>query len=744
MMKAFRYLMVTVTALLAPLICFAASPGDVNLRLVEGDVQVKTEDTRDWVPAAPNMPLLEKDMIWVPEDGKAEVQLANGSIVRLGSETFFEVTSARQNGFGCYLGEGHAYINVRGLGGYDVVVSTPGGPFRGYNGAVYRVDVDRDGDVEASALSGNVYTESGTAEMRINVGERLVLARDGGGQMYRVTSSDPWERWNRQRDQELFDSAYATNGPSHLPDELKPYANDLNRNGRWVQTPEYGYAWTPTAGGGDAWAPYRVGRWVWIGGDYVWVSYEPWGWAPYHYGRWAHLRQIGWCWVPPPRGSVHWAPGYVAWVHRPKYVAWVPLAPRETYYGRGHHGPHSVNISDVNVNRTLGSNVNLYRNIHVRNAVTTIHHDQLARGKPMPMPAIGNPFLKEPRIMPAPIAKPDKGAMMAIVKEVPSRNLPPQRVRDIKVGDIGKQYPGYKNPMKSGQVRLMPGQEKPVTKGPGHDRSGEQGRNPINDRKPLEKIQAIPAKDARIMNDSHRVDEKPVPMPLADDKRSNAKTQNGSDEDMKSKKGVRGEEVKPVPMPAVVHEKLKPVTKMENGRPAEGQLLRKSPAGAPIPAREIPTKPAAVPRADPKVVYKGNRAPETPTTPVEMPQRVERPAGRNLGLSSQRPGMSDQVPVKGGQTSVNKEAHIGNGAGQKMKQGDVSAEQLKRGQVKPVEAKREPEDRPLTPANPSPNMKHRQESGKQEGGVREAHPNDGPKGGGARSGLIQGHPERPN
>jgi len=27
----------------------------------------------------------------------------------------------------------------------------------------------------------------------------------------------------------------------------------------------------------------------------------------------------------------------------------VPLAPREVYYGRGHHGPHSVNITNVNV-----------------------------------------------------------------------------------------------------------------------------------------------------------------------------------------------------------------------------------------------------------------------------------------------------------------------------------------------------------------------------------------------------------
>ena len=32
-------------------------------------------------------------------------------------------------------------------------------------------------------------------------------------------------------------------------------------------------------------------------------------------------------------------------------LAWVPLAARETYYGRGYYGPHSVNIINVNIGR---------------------------------------------------------------------------------------------------------------------------------------------------------------------------------------------------------------------------------------------------------------------------------------------------------------------------------------------------------------------------------------------------------
>jgi len=75
-------------------------------------------------------------------------------------------------------------------------------------------------------------------------------------------------------------------------------------------------------------------------------------------------------WVPPVRGAVYWGPGYVGWVSTPTYVAWVPLAPGETYYGHGYYGPHSVNVTKVNVNTVVVKNV--YKNVHVNNGVTVV------------------------------------------------------------------------------------------------------------------------------------------------------------------------------------------------------------------------------------------------------------------------------------------------------------------------------------------------------------------------------------
>ncbi|OPY71465.1 MAG: hypothetical protein A4E62_01248 [Syntrophorhabdus sp. PtaU1.Bin002] len=481
-MKGLKFLMTAI--LLMPLLAYGAGPGDVNLRFIKGDVQMKTEDTQDWVPAAINVPLFEKDMLWVPEDGKAELQLAGGSVVRLGGGTLMEVDSLNENGFECYLGEGHAYVNARGPKGYLVAVSTPGGPFRGYPQSVFRVDVDRDGNVEASALTGALYAKTDNDEMKINAGERLVSERNQGElKLIQLASSDSWERWNRGRDRELFGSGYGNRGSRYLPEELIPYSNDLDGNGRWVQTSEYGYVWTPTTIAENDWAPYRMGRWVWARGDYVWVSHERWGWAPYHYGRWAHIRPLGWCWVPPRHGSAYWSPGYVAWVHTPRYVAWTPLAPHETYYGRGNFGPNSVNITNVNVNKTVINNVNTYKNIYVQNGVTTIDHDSFIHGKQRRMHTNDNLFLKERKVMPAPAIQPGKAIVVPVIKNIPSAKLPPQKVRNVKPGELNRRYPVHRGPIKLAQPGpVLP--DTPPKKGPAQNRSGEPNKNRITSRSP--------------------------------------------------------------------------------------------------------------------------------------------------------------------------------------------------------------------------------------------------------------------
>src|SRR5439155_1303456 len=59
---------------------------------------------------------------------------------------------------------------------------------------------------------------------------------------------------------------------------------DLDDNGDWRDTPEYGAVWVPrrvVAG----WAPYRYGHWAWVEPwGWTWIDDAPWGFAPFHYG----------------------------------------------------------------------------------------------------------------------------------------------------------------------------------------------------------------------------------------------------------------------------------------------------------------------------------------------------------------------------------------------------------------------------------------------------------------------------
>ena len=87
--------------------------------------------------------------------------------------------------------------------------------------------------------------------------------------------------WSFQRDRE-FDQAVSR---QYVAEDMAG-TQDLDDNGEWQNTPDYGDVWIPTTVAPD-WAPYSVGHWAYIAPwGYTWVDAAPWGYAPFHYGRW--------------------------------------------------------------------------------------------------------------------------------------------------------------------------------------------------------------------------------------------------------------------------------------------------------------------------------------------------------------------------------------------------------------------------------------------------------------------------
>lgn len=365
---------------------FAADPDTLYVRYIEGGVELAEAGSSQWMGAVVNTPLIEGDTIRTTPTGRAELFLKDGSVVRIGKGSTMKIIAVEQNGVQFRLDRGMTYIGARGSKEVPIFFDTPSAALDITMPATLRVDAYDGGVSEISVYSGTVYAVQQKGKMPVKAGERIVLRDDGSAPVLAgLRGADEWQRWNEGRDRASLADYGTSESYAYLPEELRSYSSDLDANGQWVYTDEYSYVWVPTVITVSSWSPYRVGRWAWIRGSYVWIGYEPWGWAPYHYGRWAYHGRAGWCWVPPERGHVRWEPAHVAWVHSSKHVGWVPLAPGEAYDRSRAPVIHQTNIyntyNNVTIDRSVGTARSVYKNAIAANSVVTMERDRLLRQK---------------------------------------------------------------------------------------------------------------------------------------------------------------------------------------------------------------------------------------------------------------------------------------------------------------------------------------------------------------------------
>jgi hypothetical protein len=447
--KMFCWASIVGIFLLFPAVSDADLLGAIRVRLVAGDVQVRIAETGQWMPASVNMPLVEGDELWVPRGSLSAIQTNNGADVRLDGNTSVQILRVDRNSFQFYLPQGRVYVRSDDPTGSVLQFDTPDTSIRTFDASTFRIDIP-DGETDLLVFRGSATAENAGGTARVRAGSMLVLGSDNYAELSPLPPPDNWQEWNERQDRVALARG---RGYRYLPDELRVYSSDFDENGRWVYVSAYGFVWTPRVVVPGDWAPYRHGRWVWRGGDYVWIGYEPWGWAPYHYGRWSYVARIGWCWVPPSRGDVFWAPGYVGWVSRGNYVGWVPLAPGEVYYGHGNFGRHSVNVTNVNINRIRVTNV--YRNINFRNSITVVNRTTFVTGRPAVVNRnvvvnVRKDFQRRRNIVVGrPQIKPVEASYTPVVRQIPEAKRPPTRVRNIDVKKLRQSRPLVKEPDRS-------------------------------------------------------------------------------------------------------------------------------------------------------------------------------------------------------------------------------------------------------------------------------------------------------
>ena len=392
-MKHIVTVLIASLMLAAPLSAYADSSGDARTSLITGNVYLTAADTNNqWQSVSINMPVMQDDTYWIAQDARAEIQFYGSSYLRADEDTEFQVTSlgSTSNTATIDLQSGRLYVDYESSAqGSFFEVDTPLVSVDANQDAQFDISIDGNGIVEIAVTSGSVNADSESGSTTIEAGNMVSFSKSGIAEVSSYTPDDAWMQWNASRNYTVAQNSVSA---AYLPPSLADYGYEFDNYGNWVYVATYGYVWTPfvvTAG----WAPFSVGSWDWMGGNYVWISNEPWGWVPYHYGRWAFRAGIGWFWVPPEPQQAFWCPGAVAWNYTSNYVSWVPLAPGETYYGNGYYGPHSVNMR--NGGEPVSHKQVIYSNARITNAVTVVSRQTFASGnayRKLQIPE--NPFLK--------------------------------------------------------------------------------------------------------------------------------------------------------------------------------------------------------------------------------------------------------------------------------------------------------------------------------------------------------------
>ena len=282
-----------------------------------------------------NLPILAGDHV-ISLEGRAEIQLPDGSLIRLDRETavrtlaLSDLANQLEQRNLLRLTAGSMFLHVQKIVSAKSVfrVQTPSATVSLLTQGIYRMDVSPDGRrTVVSSRNGVAEVVSQGVSLLVRSGERTDVF-DGRAatepRPFNAYRRDDFDRWNQSR-QGAYVRQYAYLPAREVPVEVRPYVTELAYHGNWVHEPTYGWVWQPPRTR-EAWSPYLVGRWYRAPAGWTWVSYEPWGWAPYHYGRWQLTGDLGWIWIPGRIYSGAW----VSWASTATHLGWSSL----DYYNR--------------------------------------------------------------------------------------------------------------------------------------------------------------------------------------------------------------------------------------------------------------------------------------------------------------------------------------------------------------------------------------------------------------------------
>ncbi|HEY1720721.1 MAG TPA: FecR family protein [Magnetospirillaceae bacterium] len=435
----------------------ADPPGRVGrLSDAEGTVSFHTSDQTDWSPATVNYPVTTGTSFWTEPDSKAEIQVGDSEI-RLDQNTWADVVQLDDNATQFRINQGVVNIHVLTLPPGGVSVLTPKGQVDLLAPGSYDVNAGEPSadntpadQTQLSVLEGSARFDGPRSAVDVQEGESATVSGDPINVSLAEAAPSPFDDWALSREHR------ETPPPPQVAQSVPPGMTgyqDLNANGQWAQTPQYGAVWYPNSVPAG-WAPYTTGHWAYVAPwGWTWIDDAPWGFAPYHYGRWAMIGgRWGWAPVVPGVAIVGppvYAPALVAFVGGGGFgislsiggptaaVGWVPLAPFEVFHPWYHASPgYFRHVNVINVNRTVINNIRVTDRVTMdhfanRNAAVVVSAQAFTHAAPVSRARVDVPHDQLAHLQVA------NGRNMGEFKPTPEARLAAARPNAIPEGQAG-------------------------------------------------------------------------------------------------------------------------------------------------------------------------------------------------------------------------------------------------------------------------------------------------------------------
>lgn len=311
-----------------------------RISFIDGEGSIRRNGSDEWEKLALNLPLVEGDEITTGYGARLELQFDKNQHLRLDGNSFLKITTLKDEGIAVSLSLGR--LSVR-LTSFDkdtafFEIDAPKTTLAVQRAGRYLVDAGREGDTEVKASVGDggearIYSDNAGFVLKNGRSTRIFTEGVNAGEWDTADASrfdDEFSQWVEDRERDVAQRLKDAHYDRYYDDDIYG-ADDLNDNGDWINTADYGYVWQPSRlalSQYSDWSPYRYGHWRWMQPyGWIWVNDEPWGWATYHHGRWfSHNGR----WVWSPYGYYRytrswWSPALVVINIFNNNVCWYPL-----------------------------------------------------------------------------------------------------------------------------------------------------------------------------------------------------------------------------------------------------------------------------------------------------------------------------------------------------------------------------------------------------------------------------------